>query len=92
MPSRRGGSIRELSFLLGVAWPFQLAVPRGTVRVAYQPNRRAASRRQTLLDGLAQAGSESLKVEATAGLAVIVSITALARQMVCDRRYNYRSE
>ena len=35
-----------------------------------------ASRRQAVIDGLAQIGTESMKVEATAGLAVIVSTNA----------------
>jgi GntR family transcriptional regulator/MocR family aminotransferase len=46
------------------------------IRHLRRMKRLYASRRQALLDGLAQVGSESLKVEATAGLAVIVSITA----------------
>ena len=46
------------------------------IRHLRRMKRLYASRRQALLDGLAQVGSKSLKVEATAGLAVIVSITA----------------
>ena len=46
------------------------------IRHLRRMKRLYASRRQALLDGLAQVGAKSLKVEATAGLAVIVSITA----------------
>jgi GntR family transcriptional regulator/MocR family aminotransferase len=46
------------------------------IRHLRRMKRLYASRRQALLDRLAQVGAESLKVEATAGLAVIVSITA----------------
>jgi GntR family transcriptional regulator/MocR family aminotransferase len=46
------------------------------IRHLRRMKRLYASRRQAVLDGLAQVGSKSLKVEATAGLAVIVSTTA----------------
>lgn len=46
------------------------------IRHLRRMKRLYAFRRQAVLDGLAQVGSKSLKVEATAGLAVIVSTTA----------------
>ena len=46
------------------------------IRHLRRMKRLYASRRQAVLDGLAQVGSELLKVEATAGLAVVVSIAA----------------
>lgn len=51
------------------------------IRHLRRMKRLYTSRRQALLDGLAKVGSESLKVEATAGLAVIVSITASLSDM-----------
>jgi GntR family transcriptional regulator/MocR family aminotransferase len=46
------------------------------IRHLRRMKRLYASRRQALVDSLAQVGSESLRVKATAGLAVVVSITA----------------
>ncbi|MES0067938.1 PLP-dependent aminotransferase family protein [Mesorhizobium sp. M0074] len=56
------------------------------IRHLRRMKRLYASRRQALVDGLAQVGSESLKVEATAGLAVIVSITASLSDVQIARR------
>lgn len=60
------------------------------IRHLRRMKRLYASRRQALLDALAQIGSESLQVEATAGLTVIVSTTAsLPDVEIADRARSF---
>jgi GntR family transcriptional regulator/MocR family aminotransferase len=56
------------------------------IRHLRRMKRLYAARRQALLDGLAQVGLASLKVEATAGLAVIASTTASKSDVEIDGR------
>jgi GntR family transcriptional regulator/MocR family aminotransferase len=56
------------------------------IRHLRRMKRLYAFRRQALVDGLEQIGSDTLKVEATAGLAVIVSTTASLSDVEIARR------
>ena len=56
------------------------------IRHLRRMKRLYAFRRRALLDALAQVGSQSLKVEANAGLAVVVSVTASLSDVEMARR------
>ncbi len=56
------------------------------IRHLRRMKRLYASRRQAMLEGLAEVGSEALKIEATAGLAVIVSTRAGRSDVEIARR------